>query len=276
MTLKTKKILFITGSVVVVLFLISLFLVYGAGSTDPITKFFKKVYPAMVVGDEVMSVYDFEHYQTLAANLDSSASAGQIRNQMIKNLQAQALARKLNVFPTDSQVSAEEVFIVKNKQSEFQDVLAKYFALNKLFFEKLVVTPSAVSARLAIKYNSAQPKNKLEQILAKIKSGEKFEDLAKTNSDDGATGQFGGDMGFFERGEILPELEAFIINAPMGSVYEQIIITRLGRHIIYPVETADVDGTKKWHAKHILLRTDGYDDWFTDQVSEIRVWQIFR
>ncbi|HUN15368.1 MAG TPA: peptidylprolyl isomerase [Saprospiraceae bacterium] len=84
------------------------------------------------------------------------------------------------------------------------------------------------------KINSDQEKNakeKLEKILAKIKSGEDFSKLAKLHSDDPGSAKNGGELGWMKRGNLVPEFEATAYNLEKDSVSE-IIETEYGFHII--------------------------------------------
>ena len=266
MTLNEKKAAYLAASSIGLLFFISVFLAYGASSKDPASIFFKKIYPAMFVVNFMVSIFDLERYATIVQSLDSQVTRRQAIDQMIFVQQAKNLARRLGVLPTAAEESSEKVFLTKNKQDKIP--------LSQRDLEQFVILPSAIRSRLAVWYYSDRSSAEAKNILSRIQSGEKFEDLAKTESDDKITGQFGGDMGFFERGDILPELESQIKAAPVGKVFDKLAVSRLGYHIIYLVETAEADGAAKWHAKHILIEGSGFDSWLAQQAGDIWVWQI--
>ena len=58
----------------------------------------------------------------------------------------------------------------------------------------------------------AQAGKKAEELLAKIKGGAKFEDVARSDSEDQATADKGGDLGQVSRGTISPVLEQVILS----------------------------------------------------------------
>ncbi len=69
-----------------------------------------------------------------------------------------------------------------------------------------------------------------EKVLAELKAGAKFEDLAKKYSIDPSKAN-GGDLGYFQRGDLLPEFENAVIKLKPGQV-SGIVHTKLGYHII--------------------------------------------
>jgi peptidyl-prolyl cis-trans isomerase SurA len=77
---------------------------------------------------------------------------------------------------------------------------------------------------------SEQARAKAEEVLQKIKSGAKFEDVAKANSN-GPTAQQGGDLGLFKRGMLAKELEDRTFAMKAGEVSD-IIPTKQGLIIL--------------------------------------------
>jgi peptidyl-prolyl cis-trans isomerase SurA len=88
----------------------------------------------------------------------------------------------------------------------------------------------------------------VDEILLKLSEGAAFEDLAREYSDDDRTKDRGGDVGFLERGDLLPQVErvAFLLNP--GEV-SGAIKTELGFFIV-KLEEARLG---KVHLKHILI-----------------------
>lgn len=74
-------------------------------------------------------------------------------------------------------------------------------------------------------------RDKANDLVAKIKSGESFEDLAKTNSDDPGSAEIGGDLGYFGRGVMEPDFEQAVFALNKGGVSEP-VLTSFGFHII--------------------------------------------
>jgi len=71
---------------------------------------------------------------------------------------------------------------------------------------------------------------KAREILGKIQSGEKFADLAKKYSKC-PSGKKGGDLGWFERGDMVPVFEKATFSGEIGSVVGP-VKTEFGWHLI--------------------------------------------
>jgi len=73
-------------------------------------------------------------------------------------------------------------------------------------------------------------RHKGETILEMLRRGEDFQELASLYSDD-ASAKKGGDLGFFKRGEFLPDFERATFNLQPGQV-SGLVRTKIGFHII--------------------------------------------
>lgn len=235
--------------------------------------FFNGWYPAAIVGSGMIRADYWKQGHALAQKFDPTLAASTISGQLIKTKEEQLLAKQADI-------ATELKFDITGKDSEYKDLLAKYFNSDAKLFIEFVVKPQAYDAALRVKYNSdfnanADAYKRAQDILIQIKNGKLFDDLAKTESDDKITGQLGGDLGFAASGQILPELEKVMTSAKVGEVYPDIVVSRLGYNILYPVETAEKDGQKIWHVKNILVKTMGFEEWLAEQLKKFAVWYIY-
>jgi peptidyl-prolyl cis-trans isomerase D len=77
----------------------------------------------------------------------------------------------------------------------------------------------------------AEIRKNAEAILKKAKHGENIEELAKKNSQDDATKEKGGDLGWIVRLQTVPEFEKAAFGLPKGSISD-LVKTEYGFHII--------------------------------------------
>jgi peptidyl-prolyl cis-trans isomerase D len=76
----------------------------------------------------------------------------------------------------------------------------------------------------------AAAKAKAEDILKQIQKGGNFADLAKKNSDDPGSKDSGGELGFAQRGHMVPEFDQAIFTQKIGDA--KIVKTQYGYHIV--------------------------------------------
>lgn len=103
--------------------------------------------------------------------------------------------------------------------------------------EKRTNTNEEVKAsHILIKFEANKPetkeaaKTKIDEVLAKAKSGSDFAELAKEFSQDGSAPQ-GGDLGFFKRGQMVKEFEDAAFGADLNKVVGP-VETMFGYHLI--------------------------------------------
>lgn len=79
---------------------------------------------------------------------------------------------------------------------------------------------------------------KAKDIIKKLDKGEKFEDLAKEYSKDGSASD-GGDLGYFNRGEMVTEFEEAAVKLKVGKYTKEPVKTQFGYHIILKTDQKD-------------------------------------
>ena len=83
-----------------------------------------------------------------------------------------------------------------------------------------------------------QAKGKAEALLKDLKSGKDFAATAKANSQDPGSAPNGGDLGYFEQGQMVPPFEQAAFALKAGEMSE-IVETQFGYHIIKVAEKQD-------------------------------------
>jgi peptidyl-prolyl cis-trans isomerase SurA len=90
---------------------------------------------------------------------------------------------------------------------------------------------------------------KLNDIRNRILKGENFTTLALLYSEDPGSAKEGGSLGFFGRGDMVPEFEAVAFKLKPGEV-SPIVRTKFGYHILQLVERRG----DRVHCRHILIK----------------------
>ncbi len=93
---------------------------------------------------------------------------------------------------------------------------------------------------------------KAKDLLQRLREGESFDSLARHNSED-VSAQNGGDLGFIQKGMMLPEFEAAAFATPLDSVTGP-VQTRFGYHLIKVTEKKVEKGEVQVRTSHILLK----------------------
>ncbi len=89
----------------------------------------------------------------------------------------------------------------------------------------------------------------LNDLRARIQAGESFEELAKKYSQDPGSGAQGGYLGFFKKGELVPEYEAASRKLEPGQM-SPVVESQFGFHLIQFIERKG----DSYSTRHILLK----------------------
>jgi peptidyl-prolyl cis-trans isomerase C len=76
-------------------------------------------------------------------------------------------------------------------------------------------------------------------LIAQIKGGASFEELAKKNSKDPGSGANGGDLDFAAAGSYVPEFSQAMVKLKKGEMTQEPVKTQFGYHIIRLDDTRD-------------------------------------
>lgn len=88
-----------------------------------------------------------------------------------------------------------------------------------------------LARHILVQGKGSEAKAKAEQLLAQLKSGADFAELAKTSSDDTFSGQEGGKLDWFERGVMDPAFEEAAFALQKGDISD-VVESDFGYHII--------------------------------------------
>ncbi|MCP4520259.1 MAG: peptidylprolyl isomerase [Cytophagales bacterium] len=119
-----------------------------------------------------------------------------------------------------------------------------YFS-TELEVGQIVIKPRAGTA------SKKKAKTLLEGLKNQIKNGTDFSELAKKHSQDPGSAPYGGELGFFKRGQLVPEYDATALNLQPGELSE-IVESQFGFHLIQMIEKRG----NEYNSRHILIRAD--------------------
>lgn len=173
---------------------------------------------------------------------DSPELRSQIREQLIANevvyqaAIAQGLDKKPEVQQTIDMAKYQIVssaFVedyLKNNPVSDADIKKKYDE---------VIQASFSGKEYKVRHILVKTENEAKTILADLKKGKKFDDLAKQKSIDKISGAQGGDLGWAAPGNFVPEFDAALTKLAKGQITDTPVKTENGFHIIKVEDTRD-------------------------------------
>ncbi|MFW5885270.1 MAG: protein translocase subunit SecD [Patescibacteria group bacterium] len=112
-----------------------------------------------------------------------------------------------------------------------------------------------------IQVQKEEAQKKAKETLKQVKEGADFAELAKEESDDPGSGEKGGDLGFFGKGEMVPAFEEAVFSEDLkeGEIYPELAESSFGFHIIKKTGEKEEDEERKIQASHILIQAPGQE-----------------
>jgi peptidyl-prolyl cis-trans isomerase C len=154
-------------------------------------------------------------------NLQNDAEVTSQLALMRENLVANAELQKIEKGITLSDADLQKVY--DGNKNDYEKVTARHILI------AFKGSPAAQPGKKDL--TEAEAKAKAEEIKKKIEGGAKFDELAKTESDDKGSGARGGELGSFGRGQMVEEFEKAAFAAKVGDVVGP-VRTQYGYHII--------------------------------------------
>lgn len=154
----------------------------------------------------------------------------------------------------------EQQMVDNLRRKHLRDVSVSYeetMAYYRKEKDRLPVVPEEVSVSQIIKYPvvSVEAKGealkKIQEIQSRLKAGEDFSSLAGAYSDDPGSKSLGGDLGFVQKGELVPSFEAAAYALKPGQISGP-VETRFGYHLIQLIAKEG----NSIHVRHILAIFD--------------------
>ena len=188
-------------------------------------------------------------------------------------------AVRFNITVTSEDMEAEyQNFVKADGSTDAPKQIADLYGWTVEQFKEKVMKPYLIQQKLAEAVAkdetlSAASLTKAQDLLAQLKAGGDFAELAKQNSADPGSGANGGDLGWFEKGVMVPEFEQAAFALKAGETSE-LVKTQFGYHII---RSAEVEEDKKSgevtkvKASHILISGPSIQEYLDNKLKEAKV-----
>jgi parvulin-like peptidyl-prolyl isomerase len=174
----------------------------------------------------------------------------QVLEQMIDQVLIGQAAVEMGISISDEELEAkiQEIIEQSGGQEEFeqslQDTGTSYEDFRQMLLDQLLSEAvfSAITASIASVAEQVHARHILlstretaEEVLARLQGGEDFAFMAKEYSEDVSSRERGGDVGFFPRGVMPPEVEDAAFSLEVGETSE-IVQSQFGFHIVQVLE----------------------------------------
>lgn len=233
--------------------------VYRFGSTDKFTTVAAKMLhlPALKINGETISYADYaDDLKAIRVMRDfDKTSGGQGASYTDEQLSDQVLIRLANNVLIEQAAKQYKVVIDEKEiedlksrvlsqfktTAEAETELSKRYGWDLATYEKKVMRPYVLQNKLSEMMASDQStregiRNLAQKILNEIKGGADFAQMAAKYGTDGTKTQ-GGDLGWFGRGEMVPQFENVAFGLKKGELAPELTETQFGYHIIKLTDT---------------------------------------
>lgn len=236
------------------------------------------------------------------AELVDEQMTDQVLWRLVNNLLVKNAAKKYGVVVEDVDVENLQEQMYKNMEKEYNDASAAQktdaqdvrdymnrqllvrYGWSMEVYEQKVMRPFILQTKLAQKLKGdMQLKEELraraQNILQEVKNGADFAAMAKQYSED-SSNERGGDLGWFGKGDMVPEFEQAVFSLKKGEVFPSVVETVYGYHIIRlddkKMEKAKNASGKlvnmeKARASHILFRFADLITYLDKTVRSIKI-----
>lgn len=298
------------GGVVIAAVLVALVVgvvrVYAFGKTDAFTVTVAKVLrlPAMKVNGEsvlysdytadLSSIYKLKAYDVKtngsSANLTDQEMSDQVLWRLANNILLANAATDNGVVVAPADVDTIKAQILKqfpDAAAASQELEARYgWTLDE--YSVKVIAPYVIHNKLTEKISADQSGRETvralaQKVLDEVKAGKDFAEEAKQYGQDG-TAIKGGELGFFAKGDMVPEFENAAFALKKGELSANLVETEYGYHIIQVEDKKTVtakDATTgktvskpQVQARHILFRFPSADT-YLDTAAKNATYRIY-
>jgi parvulin-like peptidyl-prolyl isomerase len=255
-------------------------------------------YPAAIVGtkiitfnqlagnlDSVKKFYENQDFFSLGLRVDFSTPEGRkkleikekdILNKLVENAVIEKEAKKRGVRLTNDVINQ----MINRKLKEYGNEEYLNGNLQKLYgwdiedFKKNIVEPDVYREKLFESLKKTDPsyeeaKNKIIEAENELYSEKSFENVAEKYSE-GESAKNGGQLGWFNLSQMLPEVALEIINLPDKKL-SGIIESSIGYHIVKIEERKKENNIDMFKISQIYIKTKPFSQWLWEMEKNHKV-----
>jgi parvulin-like peptidyl-prolyl isomerase len=210
----------------------------------------------------------------------------QARRQVLEQMIDQELIRQaaaemgVSVSEAELESSIEDIVTQSGGEEQFQQSLEamntefgdfRQMLLDQLLSEAVysavTASISPIAEQVHARHILLPTKERADEVLARLQAGEDFAFLAREYSEDISSRESGGDVGFFPRGVMPPEVEEIAFRLQVGEV-SGIVQSQFGFHILQVLEKEDREIAVEVFES---LRQQTFMQWLQDQREEATI-----
>jgi|SRR3989344_728499 len=203
---------------------------------------------------------------------------------MVEEVKIDQLAAKVGVSVAQKEVDTE--FNQRAKFTQIQqgkaltDLLTEY-GINESFYKDILLKPDILLSNLAVWFNKQKNLNEqgyktVAEVQARLDQGEKLESLVATYSQDQASAELEGDLGFVEFADLPLEIAGELETMSVGEI--KTVASRYGLHIV-KLEERDNKGENngsRMHLRQIFIAGGDFESWYKESVKDYKVKQLVK
>ncbi|MBR9885991.1 MAG: molecular chaperone SurA, partial [Oceanospirillales bacterium] len=150
------------------------------------------------------------------------------------------------------------ILMVRDKRGDQQTLI------EQTKVSHILITPNEIR-------NSTQARQLAEDLYRRLQEGQPFDELARQYSDDAASGSQGGELGWTQPGQMVPEFEQAMNSTEIGQISAP-FESRFGWHILKVEDrrTQDFSDEMRESAARNAIRKRKYNEEFDNWLREIR------
>jgi hypothetical protein len=209
-------------------------------------------------------------------NVNDVVFYGLVANVLVDK-QLASYGKQVSQSDLDNQI--ENLFQQAGGRIPAENIIQDLYNLNLQQFKDKVLRPllgrellqQAIVTDENLKINQ-EAKSRAEEVMLMAQKGANFSELVMTYSDDEATLNIGGELGWVVKGQLDPRWEEAIMETPANSIVPELIKSDFGYHIIRVGErvASEEATTENVRISHILISIN-IDDYIKNLIDQVEV-----